>query len=618
VTGALCCSVTWCPQFLHILVSPWCSRGISKQVFSKPSAALLLFFVVLLVSGFILQRLVIPAFVVGGIATRVLLRLVAIPLLTEVTQAAARWVFFHWAAPTLPASYTVILIAAPSFVLAFVGRQFTTFMDDAQASLLLAVAVAAIEVGLRFTVLPRDRLYRRCFMSVHSACGLRCCSRKPAPSGAPAASSTFTSPADGEMVDDSEMKFTPSALDVDTMRVPSLGPGVASPVRTKAPHAAPKQHAAAARAQQPAVNNSRREMISYYHYLLVDTLVEDVSILSMVPLVAFFGFPVRQGGAPLSLEAAAGRIALQWALELLTDAGPFLLYPCLRVSTPLLAPSVRYPPVSLGALQRARAQVLQAAPLGQQAHIDHHTEDVEALAGKGREQVHLLPPSGLSAHSSAQEVTDDPLAQRSGQHTASDTRVLSFTAEDSNFIEETVPSGGGKSLPVPCVQEESDDGFGQEQEGGVHDDPPSCRTIMCPPTRGTAVDMASRRLAIAHGKEVRHEAHALWGNVSRRVIRLAGAAQGATAMEAHASMTHPASSGQPSSALWRALHLSEVMASRMALAWEQRFARWLLVLTGLMLGLSVFVLRSTIDTANTCGLVSNSGQVYFDTCEVPV
>ena len=119
----------------------------------------------------------------------------------------------------------------------------------------------------------------------------------------------------------------------------------------------------------------RRELVGYYHYLLMDTLAEDIAILTMVPLVGFFRTPVRPGGVPLTLEDAWGRIGVQWVLELCTDVFPFVAYGvCLWLGR---VASVAFPPVTRHRLAHAKRHTLPSDPTPPTVPVEVHAPMVD-------------------------------------------------------------------------------------------------------------------------------------------------------------------------------------------------------------------------------------------------
>ncbi len=63
---------------------------------------------------------------------------------------------------------------------------------------------------------------------------------------------------------------------------------------------------------------------SYYSYLLVDTMAEDVGIFASLALTLLFRLPARRGELPIEPTQVVLRVFIQYLLEFMTDIGPAL------------------------------------------------------------------------------------------------------------------------------------------------------------------------------------------------------------------------------------------------------------------------------------------------------
>ncbi len=81
-------------------------------------------------------------------------------------------------------------------------------------------------------------------------------------------------------------------------------------------------------AVQMAMRRTAREaqdIHSYFTMLTLDTMAEDIGILTSLPFALLMRLPPRVGGAPLTVGDILARIGGQYVLELLTDIAPPLL-----------------------------------------------------------------------------------------------------------------------------------------------------------------------------------------------------------------------------------------------------------------------------------------------------
>ncbi len=232
----------------------------------------------------IMLFVLMPLFVGSSDAVRVALRLVALPLLTEFCSAAVRLMNRKWMVADVPGVLRGFAMTPMSIAMAFVGRLFTTGMDSLALTVLLSLAVAAVELLLRWTVPQRDACVMAVVRKTTHCCApclrwlsrmdnavQRCCPQGPRPA---------------ERLLSSRRRWT------------DLSP----------------------------TEQQAKERRAHFAYILGDTVSEDIGMLTLIPVAVLFRLPSRIGGPPLSLGQVLARVGFQYILELWTDVGPFVLY----------------------------------------------------------------------------------------------------------------------------------------------------------------------------------------------------------------------------------------------------------------------------------------------------
>lgn len=513
VLGMAACLYTWIPQMLltngeqgHMLrltliplavlpfaaSSPFVLKETRHLLYSKPFLACIVFFSTAAGCGALLTGVVFRIFYASSDLERVAIRVFLLPILGEVAQAVGRFVFSHWGADSLPASFVTYLLGPITFTIAVTGRIFTSALSSVGATVMLAVAVSVVEVVMRLTVIPRDDAYRWC------AARLPCCSMAPR---------------DGS---------------------------------TK------------------AVVQRRREMIGYFHFLSVDTLAEDVAILLVLPMAAFFRSPLFAGGPPVSLSDTLLRVALQWLLELATDATPFLLYACLRT---LGSGCVPYVPVSHMELRQQRSISVvkeQGSAKGQIGHegLTRSAAFIDDAEGEADQNPLAGYGAGTPMHS---------LPSPAG--------AIAGAAEDFPLEHESLQ---GMASPSP-------------QSAGAETDPATAHV--------RAVQAA---IQLHHEAAAQGEGAGVWDRLELSSLR---AAMGI-------STAYWQSMGATRRMLWWLTATSDSMAGRVAAAWDQRDSKWALVTAGWIVSLGLFIVHELYYAGTHCIYTDPAGAPYADLCEL--
>jgi type IV secretory pathway VirB3-like protein len=229
----------------------------------------------------------LPLFNQSGDGVRVLLRLVLVPLFADGSALVVRLADKYLLDGSVPGATRGYTLLPVSLTLAFVGRFFTTGLSSLWLTILLSVAVAMLEVVMRWTVVQRDAigdkmfqwLQRTAWCSLLQRCGRR----------------TVTH------IDRwSPMKDAPA-------------PELLAAARRPWSDLSPREQTA-------------RSTRANFAFIVCDTAAEDIGMLTLIPVAIFFRLPTRIGGQPLPLTDVLLRVGFQWLLELCTDVGPFLAY----------------------------------------------------------------------------------------------------------------------------------------------------------------------------------------------------------------------------------------------------------------------------------------------------
>ena len=232
---------------------------------------------------------VLPVFLQSGDGVRVAVRLVVVPLMAEAIALLTRVPDHQLLDGNVPGASRGFMLVPISLVLSVVGRFCTTGMTSLGLTIALSLAVAALEVTMRWTVLQRDAALGKVLSWIRNTCACQALR-----SGLP----RLSLPACCEPVRRC-LRDEPSAeLLAFRRRWGDLTPA--------------EQHG--------------KDMRANYAYIVGDTVAEDIGMLTLIPVAIFFRLPTRIGGQPLPLEDVLWRVAFQWVLELMTDAGPFLTY----------------------------------------------------------------------------------------------------------------------------------------------------------------------------------------------------------------------------------------------------------------------------------------------------
>ena len=161
----ICTSVAWPMHF----------QSIAFDFVQQPLRCALVLFGATIAFIFVIISYVLPAFSTSDTWGRVLIRLVVLPILLESIQAVLRWLARSSLAHEVPSQLMVLFMLPSAAFSAILGRFFTTAVDSIYVTIGLSLAIAAVEMLMRFTMPARDAMYsaacarlpRRCRLCSH-------------------------------------------------------------------------------------------------------------------------------------------------------------------------------------------------------------------------------------------------------------------------------------------------------------------------------------------------------------------------------------------------------------------------------------------------------------------
>lgn len=338
----------------------------------------------------------------------------------------------------------------------------------------------------------------------------------------------------------------------------------------------------------------RQDLHAYYSFLLLDTMSEDIGILTTLPLSLLYRLPARVGGQPIAPGDLVLRVAVQYALELMTDLGPSLVF-CTSAS---LCVSKRTRAGMVAALQEGMQQLQQRGKVAKQAG---GAIAPPAVASSLLDDAEQLPGPAVASSPLASQGRAAPDPTPSSRHTPS--------LEGGDAASPT--------SPTPRLAE-------HQPEAEL------CETrccLACCPCCARAVLRAGDPDVTASRRRVAEEyaaflgglqASGLWGKVTPSMFT-AAAAKACDAEEA-------GSSGGEASLFHSARHwllgmvlLTETSAVRLSAAWFSRIGGWIWVLSfvaGSIAGTAV-VGRTLFSDYVRCARLDQGGDIYYDFCPAP-
>ena len=508
----------------------------------------------------------IPLFNRSGDGMRVAIRLVIFPAVAEVMSIFVRYSDKVLLDGNVPGASRGFMVAPVSLTMAFIGRFFTTGMNSLGLTIALSLAVAPLEVTMRWTVLQRDKLADRLVAWGGTRCPWvrRCAGRVEA------------------------------RVDACTVRVCSR----------------PSKELLAQRRRWSDLTPAERigrDSRANYAFVVGDTVSEDIGMLTLIPVAIFFRLPTRIGGQPLPLGDVLLRVGFQWLLELWTDVGPFVTYAACRAWLAWRG-DVLYRGVS-------RAQVAAALAVGDVPK--HAAQSAEG----GKKGGAILAPGVAdmcviddSANPLAVPARGDSAAAGGGEPSPMGSMTPSLGAS-AGATTSSLPGGGEAVTPTATAAASVQHLHAvHEQHSGAGGGSCVRRYITVHPgeTLGGAVKAsllcctvpADDAAALAHIQAARapllaDDADVLWQRLPWRAVRRA--------------MAPDAAEGE-----WSWLHWftyrNELLATRVATAWRRRQRGWGIAFIMLVYVLGTTVIRGYFNTRARCPIPDASGDWYWDAC----
>ena len=523
--------------------------------------ALAVFFVATISYG------LIPIFLGSGDGARVALRLLALPLVAEVSAAGLRISDRYMLEGNVPGAIRGFRLLAVSLTLAITGRFFVTGLQTTGLTIALSIAVAAIEVTMRWTMLSRDQLFK--------ACGVRLRRWASTCPGCSCIQSTDSGKKLPTMC--SRLQCRPSdELLSSRRRWADLSP-----------------------AEQTA-----RDTRANYAFIVGDTVSEDIGMLTLIPVAIFFRLPTRIGGEPLPLGDVLLRVGFQWLLELATDVGPFVAYAAGRAWLTWRGDKL-YGGVT-------RAEIGQA--LASMHPAQGTVMPADTLRSDGEAPVQSSPvPSHKSTHGAAKAAPS--VIVSSGATSIDDSEANPLASTSSGAVSPAasgaalVYSGTGSGRSVVGAAGTaviSSDGASPATASSAHPHDSAYvkqrvewrRSLLCCAVQPDDVT-ACAHIRLAQSALLLDDGDVLWQELPWPVVR--------------AAMAPGAAPEQ-----WGWLHWfvfrNELLATRVATAWERRPVGWNATVLLMCFLFGGMMLRGYLDTNVVCSFVDRGGQRYWDAC----
>ena len=522
--------VSWLVLQLGVLaIVPCLWRDLLVAVSHKPIRFTFIFSVLALLNSFLLTEVLVGMYNRSSDGTRIVIRLLVLPLMVETLSAAMRFaarLLMHGDVPGATRGFILLPVATAN---ALIGRFFSTGLNSAALSYALSFAVAALEVTIRYTAPMRDEWITRGARYAKTTVCASCC--KPARKQARAVSG----------------RTATEHVDWD-----DLSPAT--------------QHARTTRA--------------HYAFITLDTVSEDIGMLTLIPVAIFFRLPTRIGGQPLPLGDVLLRVGFQWLLELWTDVGPFVVYAACRTWL-IWRGDTLYTGLTQGVMEQVVAT---------QAEAEAVTDPSDPPKSKDAKDISI-------SVASAPSVSIDDAVEHSLPHTVCDPQaspvpLLPLAGSDSDdalgrWSHSKHPVGVNAALLRPMCGVFSDSSLWQ-----------SCRAAV-PCTVQPHLASAIQQVKDARAPLLADDADVLWQRLPWRAVRRA--------------MAPDVSGGDWSWLHWFTFQ-NELLAARMSASWQRRqrgWSVWVLVMSFFLLG---FVIRTNLGTQQMCPFTDAEGAWFWDAC----
>jgi len=540
-------------QLAVVPMLPWLAGKFFRIITPRPMLLSSSLAMVAVLLSFVLTTLITPVFNRAGDGVRILIRLVVLPVAFETAAFCTRFTAQTLLQGDVPGASRGFLLLPLALGNAFIGRYYSTGLNSATLSHALSFAVAVLEITMRYTIPVRDRYMQKCLRSVTPRRARRC----------------FASGRIGQQA--------PKYVAWDDL----------SPT---------KQHARTTRA--------------HYAFTTIDTIAEDIAMLTLIPVAIFFRLPTRIGGQPLPLGDVLLRVGVQWLLELCTDIGPFLTYAASRAWLQWRGDALYTGLTHSVAQAAAQEAAWEATDMEGTRTASPHNRCSKQKTQHPSIRSGQVQPAPLCAM--VPLTADNPGSlgldnQDSGGMVAASlgTSVSGMSLDGMNacfampLSMETCSAGSrchSEAAATPSSQRQGEPSCPTAQ--AVAWQTGACRNA-CPCNMQSSLDSAMQQVRDARAPLLADDADVLWQRLPWGAVRRA--------------MAPGVPKGEWSWLHWFTFR-SELLAARMSASWQRRqrgWSIWVLAMACMLLGYSM---RVTLNVEEMCPFADAHGKWYWDAC----
>lgn len=319
-------ALAWAGQLIPAVCAPIFLFGSLWGLIRGPVRLQLVVFFALVAFAFMVVSVIVPAFTAASPVFQAVLRVVIFTFGFELAIAAMRVSTKLSFSPLLPRDRLVAMAGQSVLVAGITGRFLTSSMDSTVGTIAVAFAISVTELTLRLTLPARDRAI---LAALDSLCG--CCRARRQARPLPEHLGQSKEPGGPEVAKtapgEPSTMSAPQALQGGSRTVPR--PALLS-VSDGATAGADPLVAKALAAAQRRTGREAQDIHAYFSLLTLDTMAEDVGILTTLPFALLFRLPARIGGLPPSIGDVLIRVGMQYVLEILTDLGPAIMLWCVH------------------------------------------------------------------------------------------------------------------------------------------------------------------------------------------------------------------------------------------------------------------------------------------------
>jgi len=149
-------------QIVPAVVGPYVYQPIFGDLMKSPVKLSILSILLTVAVALIVLDVLTPMFAKADSLTRILIRVIAFPLLIEIPAGAVRVAARYWLSDGFPLQRILLALLGPVMLSSIVGRFLTTNMESIGETFAVAILLSLVEVLMRSTMLWRDDLYVAC------------------------------------------------------------------------------------------------------------------------------------------------------------------------------------------------------------------------------------------------------------------------------------------------------------------------------------------------------------------------------------------------------------------------------------------------------------------------